>query len=408
LGLKGKPSNEVRRALPKLLNEGKTIPFPELYVSVRAGSGRASSRNAQSPRTAKLLGGAVVDLSELDDPRTAVMQWLRGKDNRFFARAFANRVWAAYFSTGIVDPPDDLSLANPPSNGPLLDYLAKGFIESGFDMKWLHREIAGSRTYQLSWESNETNKGDLRNFSHAIPRRLPAEVVYDAMRQATASGEQLANLHADVEGRAIAIPSAGVRYNRAREAAYALTVFGRSTRESNCDCDRSEEASLLQTVYLQNDQDVLRLIDVRQGSWLKELADQVQPQRRTPQTTPATQRQAQNLRKQLAAGKSRLAKLTKAGEEEAAARLQRRLALAEKQLNRLAPLPEPKPAAVADDALDERQIVRDAYLRTLSRPPSDGELAISIEYISAADDPISGVRDLLWALLNTKEFIVNH
>ncbi len=83
-----------------------------------------------------------------------------------------NRVWANYFHRGIVNPSDDLNLANPPVNAELLDYLAQGFIEHEFDMKWVHREILNSRTYQLSWVPNETNQQDTRNFSRAIPRRI--------------------------------------------------------------------------------------------------------------------------------------------------------------------------------------------------------------------------------------------
>jgi hypothetical protein len=104
------------------------------------------------------------------------MDWLRSPDNPLFAKAFVNRVWANYFNVGIVQPADDMNLANPPVNAPLLDYLAKGFIEHEFDMKWLHREILNSRTYQLSWIPNSTNRHEERNFARAVPRRLPAEI----------------------------------------------------------------------------------------------------------------------------------------------------------------------------------------------------------------------------------------
>ncbi len=144
-----------------------------------------------------------VDLTQYDDPRVPLMKWLRSKNNRFFARAFVNRVWATYFNVGIVNPPDDLSLANPPSNAELLDYLADGFVKHGYDMKWLHREIVNSRTYQLSWRPNETNRLDQRNFSHAVLRRLPAEVAYDAVREATASDAAVAEMLTDWRDRAI-------------------------------------------------------------------------------------------------------------------------------------------------------------------------------------------------------------
>src|SRR4029079_2947881 len=120
-------------------------------------------------------------------------------------------VWANYFNVGIVQPPDDMSLANPPSNRALLDHLAKGFIESGFDMHWVHREICNSRTYQLSWQPNETNAKDERNFARSIPRRLPAEVAVDAVSMAVASDEKAAGNMANLKGRAIAVAGASAR-----------------------------------------------------------------------------------------------------------------------------------------------------------------------------------------------------
>src|SRR6185312_10745105 len=126
----------------------------------RAGNGRVA--------TPKLLGGAAVDLASVDDPRKPLMDWMRSKDNPYFARAFVNRVWANHFGRGIVNPPDDMNLANPPSNAALLGYLADGFVDHDFDMKWLHREITGSLAYQRSWQVNETNRLDGRNFSRAI------------------------------------------------------------------------------------------------------------------------------------------------------------------------------------------------------------------------------------------------
>ncbi len=412
LGLKDKRGNDLQKDLPKLLDEGKTIPFPEVFVAKASagGKGKGGGKNAgPAAATAKLLGGAVVDLTQHSDPREVVMEWLRDKNNRFFAPAFVNRVWASYFNVGIVNPPDDLSLANPPSNKPLLDYLAQGFIESGFDMKWVHRQIANSRTYQASWEPNETNKNDERNFSHAMPRRLPAEVLYDAIQQATASDEKAARLQQDVSGRAIAIPGAGARNNRAGGSAYALTVFGRSTRESNCDCDRSADASLLQTVYLQNDRDVLQLIDVRQGSWLEQVARQLRPQKTSAVPQPANaEKQVQNLRKQIEFTEAKLAKLKDGGSKDAVERLQKRLASLTNEVKRLTPKIEPEPEPTPLATADLESIVRQAYLRTVSRYPTDDELKKSVAYASQAEDLVDGVRDVLWALLNTKEFVVNH
>src|SRR5207244_4380174 len=149
------------------------------------------------------LGGENVELDAMDDPREPLMEWMRSKTNPYFAKAFINRVWSNYFGTGIINPPDDMNLANPSSNAGLLNYLAEGFIAHDFDMKWLHREIVSSDAYQRSWKTNETNRLDERNFSRSVVRRLPAEVLVDAVAQATASGKTLATSAMDVENRAI-------------------------------------------------------------------------------------------------------------------------------------------------------------------------------------------------------------
>ena len=133
--------------------------------------------------TPKVLGGETMDV-KYPDPRTPLVEWLKADENPYFARAFVNRVWASYFGRGLVEPADDLNLANPPTNAGVLDHLAKGFVKSGYDMKWVHREILNSNAYQRSWKVNDTNEHDDKNFSRYVIRRLPAEVAADAIRQA--------------------------------------------------------------------------------------------------------------------------------------------------------------------------------------------------------------------------------
>ena len=159
----------------------------------------------------------------------SLVEWLLRKDNPYFARAFVNRVWARYFGSGIVDPPDDFNMGNPPRNAALLDWLASEFIEQGFDMKWLHRTIAGSRTYQLGSETNETNAADTRHFSHARLRRLQAEVIVDSIVQATANDGANRNCLDYMPRRRIA-KHPGNLTPRANE--YALMVFGKPTRST--------------------------------------------------------------------------------------------------------------------------------------------------------------------------------
>jgi hypothetical protein len=404
------------------------------------------------------------------------MDWLRSKNNRFFARAFVNRVWANYFNVGIVNPPDDLSLANPPSNAELLDYLANGFVKHNYDMKWLHREIANSRTYQLSWRPNATNRLDQRNFSHAVIRRLPAEVAYDAVRQATSSDKAVAAMRTDCRDRAIGIAGSTRRGGRFISP-YALGLFGRSVRESNCDCDRSNEPSLLQTVFLRNDSELLAMVSNPQFGWIAQIASELQPKPARPAgpvakkpagpagsapPVKAAKPQATANHPSLSSGSKDPVTLALADDratikdvvkkdvtkkdapkavahksevltpEQKARRIAqlterirkvqdegdgRQLKLLTAQLADLRKLPTrvrvaaPPIGALKPSQLPrakKQQLVRRLYLRTLSRYPQEQEFDRALDYLNKSDNLYNGLRDLVWAVVNTEEFIVNH
>lgn len=212
----------------------------------------------------KLLGGEVVGYDEESgvDPREALWDWMVDPENPYFARSIVNRIWGHYFGVGIVDPVDDFNAANPASNQQLLDWLAEDFIANGFDLKHLHRRILNSRTYQLSHVPNETNRHDRRNFSHALVKRMPAEVLFDAICQITGSPQVLSTTYAPPGTRMIGM--AGTVLGRA-EPTYAMKIFGRPKRQETCACERSNDAALTQALYLLNDADVLAKIANPEG-----------------------------------------------------------------------------------------------------------------------------------------------
>jgi hypothetical protein len=258
-----------------------------------------------------------------------------------------NRVWAAYFHRGLIDPEDDMNLANPPVNTELMDYLAEGFIESGYDMRALHRLILNSETYQRSWRPNVTNEMDERNFSRFVMRRLPAEVMLDALTIATAASDRQSSYVKDVANRQIGpnVRAFGLaeQFNNRNVPDYALTTFGKSAREINCDCERAKVPTLLQTLYVRNDPETLARIESQKSetaAWITEL------------------------------------RAAKSAQPLGGARL---------------------------DAL-----VSEVFLRTVNRMPTDRELARARSDIAKTGDPINGLRDLLWVMLNTREFAVNH
>lgn len=318
LDVRGKNGSPVRNDVLKQAREGRMVPWRELYIGQR-----------KEPASLRLLRSGTVLLKGDDDPREPIMRWMKQEDNPWFAKAFVNRVWAGYFNVGIVEPPDDLNPANPPSNPELIDWLTKDFVEHGYDMKRLHRNIVSSDTYQRSWRPNETNRDDRKNFSRSIPRRIPAEVVYDVVKQSVAGSDQLEEVRTDLTRRAIGHLSMRLA------GTYAMQVFGKPERAVNCDCERVNQPTLLQAVFLQNDP----LIDQRlqQSGWLEETAA-----------------------------------LEAAGE-----------------------------------GIDRSELVRAAWLRTLSRPPTPEESAKATEHLDQAESAVDGLRDLLWALINTKEFLLN-
>jgi hypothetical protein len=176
--------------------------------------------------------------------RIAYADWLTAKDNPFFAKSTVNRVWSYFFGRGIIDPVDDIRASNPPSNPALLDALAKDFVAHDFDLRQLMRTIANSRAYQSAIATNEWNENDTENFSHAVPRRLSAEELMDAVAMATGVKPVFPDAPPDTAAEQITDPHIG------REG--FLDLFGRPSRESSCECERRSDLNLPQALNLVN------------------------------------------------------------------------------------------------------------------------------------------------------------
>jgi hypothetical protein len=176
--------------------------------------------------------------------RQAYAEWLTAADNPFFAKSTVNRVWSYFFGRGIIDPVDDIRASNPPSNPALLDALTKDFIEHQFDLRHLMRTIANSRTYQASVVTNEWNEKDGENFSHAMPRRLSAEELMDALVLATGAKVVFPEAPPDTRAEQVTDPHVG------KDG--FLDLFGRPARESSCECERRADLSLPQALNLVN------------------------------------------------------------------------------------------------------------------------------------------------------------
>jgi len=408
--------NEYRKLLNTLLLAGEVVPWREVYVNPSKEKRPLSEKElarlkAKNPNfegrvfTPKILGGDEVMLSTFPDPRGPLMEWLRSTGNPYFAQSFVNRVWAVYFGRGIVEPADDMNLANPPSNAELMRHLAAGFVKSGYDMKWLHREIVNSDTYQRSWQPTPSNRLDEKNFSRALIRRLPAETVFDAIAMATASTAGQVKFAADLEHRAIG-PNASISGQTKGGDSYTLTTFGKPARLANCDCERTSDPTLLQTIYTRNDPALLGLLDSakREGSgWIEEV-------RRAsgPEIAPA------KLQAELVRLEGYRAKAVEKFAERAKAQLlaekegQKHDAQLQELDQRITRMKEELAEARPGRPVDLERAMEEVFLRTVSRLPTAAELGQARQDVAAAPDPVQGLRELLWAMLNTREFMVNH
>lgn len=281
------------------------------------------------------LGGSALKLKPEQDPRVSLAEWMRAKDNPFFAHTLVNRYWKHFFNRGLVEPEDDMRETNPPVNPELLSALAADFIKSGYDLKKLIRTIATSTTYQLSAVPNAHNAKDRQNFSRYYPKRLNAEVLYDAVNT-------LLDVETNFAGQAPGTRAVALPDNSYNQSTYFLSVFGRPDSSSACECERTQEASLAQSLHLLN---------------------------------------AADIQTQLARGNGRADMLTK-------------------------------------DTRPDDDKITDLYHIALSRDPNADEVKFARSHLEkktkskTGDEAFKGKKeayeDILWALLNTKEFLFNH
>ncbi len=266
------------------------------------------------------LGSEPLDIPAWEDARHSLVDWMAAPDNPFFAKALVNRYWKHFFGRGIVDPEDDLRVTNPPSNPELLDALAKHFVDHRFDMKDLVRTICKSSAYQLSSNPTEFNATDRQNFSSFYPRRLTAEVLYDSINQVLGTPATFGGVPQGTT--AVQLPDNGFTN-------YFLQVFGKPEAESACECERSPEANLAQSLHLLNSSDIQNRL--RNGAGL-------------------------------------VAKLAR------------------------------------DQERSDEDKTMEIYLRAFSRRPTAEESQLVCSHVQSATNKQEAWEDVLWAVINAKEF----
>lgn len=221
----------------------KTVPGSTGLVVFTAAEGDVLQPLTGKPQPPRPLDGEAVPMDSTADRRVAAADWLVSPRNPYFGRSIVNRVWANYMGTALVEAVDDMRETNPPSNEKLMAALAAYLVEQKFDLKALMRVVLQSQAYQRSSQPLPGNAGDTRFYSRYYPRRLMAEVMLDALSQATAAPTQFANY--PLGWRAIQLPDSNVD-------SYFLRSFGRPERLLSCECERTKEPSMAQVLHIAN------------------------------------------------------------------------------------------------------------------------------------------------------------
>lgn len=195
------------------------------------------------PLPPRPLDGKEIPLTDSRDRRALLAEWLTAPENPYFSKSLVNRVWRNFMGRGLVEAEDDLRLTNPPSNQELLDALAADFARKGYDVKRLIRLIMNSAAYQRSAAAVGVNAKDDRYYSRYLVRRLPAEVLLDAVAQVTAVPTEFPGY------------AKGTRALQLRDSQVAspfLATFGRPEREKTCACERTQDTNVAQALHLAN------------------------------------------------------------------------------------------------------------------------------------------------------------
>lgn len=401
--------NQLRRRLRNEVNKGNVVPFPQLALTnrvptVRPRPGeRPNRRRVEVPEFAgRVLGGQQKVIFEPGiDPRHDLMRWLRNDPNNQLAKAMVNRLWENYFGRGIVHPVDDFSQGNAPSHPELLRNLTDGFIENGYDLHWLHRKIILSNAYQRSWQPTSTNKYPQQHFARYRLSRIPSEVLVDAIAISTDSNQDAKAAGKQLQGRSVD-QSSLIRANR--NLIYPLAVFGKSKRETNCDCDRSSTISLLQTVFLQNDYMVYQQMQKKEG-WLKEVQAEMASK---SGPDPYKKKLLANFSKRLGTAQKRLTQLKRDGKRKQAREVERRIKDIHKRIAKAKKRPNKvqSTGGLSQDRL--KVLIRQIYLKTVSRPPTETEIHQCLDFIKEDVNQLKGLQNVMHTILSSKEFVMNH
>ena len=224
------------------------------------------------PQPPAPLDGKPLSLDDVGDRRIPLAEWLTSPQNPYFTRAIVNRVWANFFGVGLVEKVDDLRLTNPASNEELMNASSKYLVDVRYDLKSLMRVILQSATYQRSSQPLAENVRDDRFYSHYYSKRLPAEVLIDAMSQVTAVPTQFKVRFGDAKVTDHPLGKRALELADVDARDYFFKSFGRPARQITCECERTNAPTMVQVLNISNGDTVNHKLEAKDNRIEKQIA----------------------------------------------------------------------------------------------------------------------------------------
>jgi hypothetical protein len=168
----GKYNRFLQGNLIEVYANNARLTYPENY--------QYDDVKPKSPVTPKTIFNPQPALGKNDSPREVFAKWLTSPENPRFSRNIANRMWKRFFGVGLIEPVDDIRDDNTAENPELLDYLAAEMVRLKFDLNEFQRVILNTKTYQREATHAEVTPGEEYHFPGPILRRMTPEQVWDS------------------------------------------------------------------------------------------------------------------------------------------------------------------------------------------------------------------------------------
>ncbi|MDA1013159.1 MAG: DUF1549 and DUF1553 domain-containing protein [Planctomycetota bacterium] len=308
----------------------------------------------------KFVDGSIAPLNDRAKPRFQLAAFVTDPKQPYMTRAIVNRLWGHFFGYGFTKPVDDMGPHNPPSHPELLEYLSKQFQDAGHDTKRLVRWIASCEAYALSSRFGTDNEvddpaaGNTALFSHMYLKNFTAEQLYDSLIVATQAHK--ANRNNDA-----------AENQRRNWLQQFVQTFGTDENDEMT----TFNGTIPQAFVLMNGALMQSAVSGAKGAFLQRVLDSPTGDIREPETTKGS------------------------------------------RTSKTRPKPTRRPSTRKTAAGDKGAVVKrieTLFLVSLARKPTESELEAfnAVFQESGTGDPIQGLQDVFWALLNSNEFIINH